>query len=419
MTMEQYRSLRKVLSYKVEGSYFSGSHNGGIKYLLAKDGSFASGLLERVIGWLEQHQLPYQHTDLRKRPTGQPGLFKATLPFKPYPEQLEAIRQAVQACRGTISMPTGSGKSITMALLIAKLNLKTLVIVPNLNLKLQLTESFTQIFGSLKNITIQNIDSGTLANAKDYDCLIIDEAHHVAASTYRKLNKSAWGKIYHRYFFTATPFRGVVEEQILMESIAGEVVYKLSYAQAVQAGMIVPIEAFYIDLPKVDVRGSTWPTVYKELIVNNEHRNRVIANLLASFQYAGVSTLCLVKEVAHGEKLKTSLIPFAHGENEETAALIKAFNKGGSCLIGTTGVLGEGVDSRPCEYVLIVGLGKSKPAFLQQCGRATRTYLGKESGKIIIFKDSSHKFTLTHFKAQVKILREEFGVVPVKLEIDK
>ena len=34
-------------------------------------------------------------------------------------------------------------------------------------------------------------------------------------------------------------------------------------------------------------------------------------------------------------------------------------------LIGTTGVVGEGVDTRPTEYVIIAGLGKSKPAFMQ------------------------------------------------------
>lgn len=418
LSIEQYRALRHILSYKIEGSYFSGCHNGGRRFLFTKGGFFASGLLYRVIDWLEKSKLVYQTRDLRKPPTRRVTFQKLDFKHEFFPQQRDAVANAVKAHRGTISMPTGSGKSYSMALLISTLKLRTLVIVPNLNLKKQLTATFKEIFGSLKHITIQNIDSGTLIDEKDYDCLIIDEAHHVAAATYRHLNKKAWSGIYHRYFFTATPFRGIEEEQILMESVAGEVVYQLTYHEAVAAKMITPLEAFYIDLPKQEVEGHSWPQVYKELIVNNEHRNKILSDLLSSFRYNKISALCLVKEIAHGEQLKTSLIPFAHGENEETSNLIATFNKGGRCLIGTTGVLGEGVDSKPCEYVILAGLGKSKPSLMQAFGRALRNYPDKVTGKIILIRDSSHKFTLNHYKAQVKVLKDEYGLAPAKLTLD-
>ena len=111
-------------------------------------------------------------------------------------------------------------------------------------------------------------------------------------------------------------------------------------------------------------------------------------------------------------------MPFANGQVEETRYYITLFNeKELPCLIGTTGILGEGVDTKPCEYVIVAGLGKAKSAFMQQIGRGVRVYPGKESCKIVIFRDTSHKFTLRHYREQCKVLKEEFGIVPLKLEI--
>ncbi len=54
---------------------------------------------------------------------------------------------------------------------------------------------------------------------------------------------------------------------------------------------------------------------------------------------------------------------------------------------------------------------------MQNVGRALGKYPGKESAKIILFRDRSHKFLRRHFAAQVRCLKEQFGVVPVKLEV--
>src|SRR6185295_4275346 len=110
--------------------------------------------------------------------------------------------------------------------------------------------------------------------------------------------------------------------------------------------------------------------------------------------------------------------PFANGQDDTTRHYIKKFNNRELLsLVGTTGILGEGVDTKPCEYVIIAGLGKAKSAFMQQVGQAIRTYPGKETAKIILIKDKSHKFLLRHFNTQVRILKEEYGVTPMKLEL--
>lgn len=425
---EQFHKLRKLLSYTPDaaGTYFSGGYKPRIKYCIDLKGNFPTGLLKRVLTFLtltEPGPPEVQFQDIRRNVARsiQTKINDAhALQFKPYFAQLEAVNAAARAKRGIISMPTGTGKSYVIALLIARLGLRTLVVVPSLEIKKQLSEGLLNALESMSGITVENIDSNALKTATEYDCLIVDEAHHVAASTYQRLNKTAWTGIRYRYFFTATPFRNQTEEQLLFEGISGQIIYQLSYKDAVSQKLIVPIEAYYIDLPKQNTDAYTWAQVYSELVVKNDYRNEVIANLAMDLAISGRKILVLVKEVAHGAAIsKISGMPFVNGQDESSRMWIERFNSPQvpGLLIGTEGILGEGVDTKPCEYVIIAGLGKAKSAFMQKIGRAARNYPGKETAKIIIFRDSSHKYTLRHFNEQKRILLEEYGVKTIKLDI--
>ena len=408
-TAKQEKQLKDTFSYTVGGSaaYFSGF---GIrkKYLLNKRGEFPTGLL---------HRLPFKPdivVENRFKPASQPsGLI---LKGEPYPWQQDAVKTAIKASRGIISAPTGTGKSMAMMLLVARLNVRTLIVVPTVEIAKQLHASVEEQ-GLSALIDVHNVDSAALRSQSEnpYDCLIIDEAHHSAAKTYRKLNKTMWAGIYYRFFFTATPFRNDNEETILFESIAGEVIYRLDYKTAIKKGYIVPVEAYYFDLPKQKTEAFTYQEVYKELIVANTSRNTLVRKLIQNLTAAKKYHLCLVKEIAHGYNISSSLVS---GQDEASRELIQEFNVGEiHSLVATTGIMGEGVDSRPCEYVIVAGLGKAKSQFMQQIGRAVRKYPGKESAKVIIFRDRSHKYLLRHFNEQCKVLKEEYGIKPIKLEI--
>ena len=406
LSPEQEKELRNALSYVVGGkSAYYNRFGARRKSLIDKHGNFPTGLIPR---------LPYlpieevRRTVAPKRAAHPCGAFA-------YDWQRTALEITKAWDRGIITAPTGTGKSMLIQMICDHFGLKTLVVVPTLEIKKQLQEG---ALAGLSNVVVENIDSKALNSLTGFDCLIIDEAHHVAAKTYHKLNRTAWKGIYYRYFLTATPFRNDNEEQLLFESIAGQVIYQLTYKEAVSKKYIVPIEAYYIDLPKQETDAFTYKQVYNELVVNHEHRNNVIAALLLRLNAVKASTLCLVREVFHGAILcQLTGVPFVSGKEEVSRQYIKPFNAGDiKSLIGTTGILGEGVDTKPCEYVIIAGLGKAKSQFLQQIGRAVRKYPGKESAKIILFRDRSHKFTLRHYNAQVKILKE-LGIKPMKLEI--
>lgn len=426
LTNQQLSELKAILSYDADpqASYFSGNHRYK-RYLIDKNGNFPTGLLYLVE---EFYQLIKGVTVIDKRVEPAPYYpFVLKLDLTPYPEQIEAARACKREKRGIVVAPTGMGKSVICALLIASLGVRTLVVVPTLELKRQLTESLTAIFGAPTGmITVENVAALDPDEPCIYDCVIIDEFHHSGAATYRKLNKKAWASVYYKFGLTATAFRSNDNERLLLESVLSKVIYQVPYATAVAKKYIVPIEAYYIELPtKSGINGYSYGEVYSELVVNNTERNDIIAKLLINCALRKSSTLCLVREIAHGEAINKAMIkqagcqvPFVKGENDDNKEVIAAFNnQSKSVLIGTVGVLGEGVDTKPAEVVVIAGLGKSKNQLMQQVGRGLRVFGHKQAATIILFKDKSHKYTLRHFNMQAKILREEYGVRLVKLEI--
>lgn len=429
LNVAEFKSLRNILSYTPERdkAYISGRF--GLKrYLLDKKGGFPTGLL-----YLVKKSITNGYTVTDNRVKSIPKVIGSKIEFipgsrpKPYTEQVEAAMMLLRYHRGIISCPTGTGKSLIAALICHKLQLPALIVVPTKELKRQTIEVLRSYFGKNKIsdkmesfITVSNIAS--LKPSKvitNKDLLIIDEFHHSGAKSYRKLNQKAWGNIFWRCGLTATPFRSDENERLLLESVLSEVIYRLDYKTSIEKGYIVPVEAYYVDLPRQEMEGNdrNWHSVYSELVVNNKHRNEVIIDLLNSL--CEKPTLCLVKEINHGDTLSAACdIQFANGKDDRTARFIAEFNSQKfTQLIGTTGVLGEGVDTKPAEWIILAGGGKSRNQFMQQVGRGVRKYPGKTSCKVILFRDKSHKYLLKHFNACVKYLKEYYGVIPVKLDV--
>lgn len=440
--MAKYRKLKKVgsispkflaemkdLLRKVKASI-------RVKYFITERGVFPTGLLYIVLNFLEENTLEWETDDKRVRPqTGLESINADLSELIPYPEQLEAAQAVLRHSRGMVVAPTGLGKSLIASLICDVLKVKTLIVVTTPGLKMQLMKDMQGLFGKDKVgpldkkgqptalISIENIDNRSLKHSpKGVHLLIIDEFHHSGAKTYRSLNEKAWNKIYFKVGLTATPFRSKSTEKFLLESVLSQVIYRIEYQLAVEKKYIVPMEAYYYELPEIVPKGDTrhYAAMYSELVVNREDRNKLIADLADNLEAAGLSALILVKQIEHGvniQKLTTLNIPFVKGENKDNREKILEFNlRETNSLIGTTGVLGEGVDTKPCEWVIIAGGGKSKNQFMQNVGRAFRNYPGKDSCKIVLIKDSSHAWFEKHYNESVRYLEEEYNIIPTKLD---
>lgn len=413
------KEIREKFSYREDPTiaFFRGAYEPKKISMLSKRGDFPTGLVPDLFTFLHDNDILFDFISKRARPEIHSALVMNPAAPKPYEAQVKAANKALEAMQCCISMPTGTGKSMVIAMIAARLGVKTLVIVPTLEIKAQLTESLNTLLVDTNTIRVENIANPKLATLTDFDCLIIDEAHHAASSTYKRLNKTAWSKIYYRYFFTATPFRSDESENILFRSIAGQVAYELTYKEALKHKYIVPVEAYTLEVPAMVGDTYNWKETYSHFVVNNAPANRAISEVLKTLDSEGASTLCLVKEVAHGKTLsELTGLTFTSGQDDEVKQKISDFNSGKiKVLIGTEGILGEGIDTKPCEYVVIAGMGKAKGAFLQKVGRCVRNYAGKTSGKVILVKNKQ-RILLRHYAAQVKILKEYYGVKPKVLE---
>lgn len=432
LTVTEFKAIRTVLSYTEQVRGYRKTFRQARHYLMDRRGNFPTGLLYLVDDYFAKKGTLHTvvRSDNRKRPKPIPGLFTMRLPHTPYPEQIEASEACKTHGRGICVAPTGVGKSTIAALIINALQVRSLLVVPTLELRRQLTDSLGLIFGKDKvgslpenrDIAVENVDAlDPEEPLVGYDSVIIDEFHHSGAATYRKLNQKAWSGVYFKVGLTATAFRSKDTERLLLESVLSQVIYRIEYKAAVEKGYIVPLEAYYFTLPKQKMKGNarSWPAVSSELIVNNVIRNKVIAHLLRSFFSAGISTLALVREIKHGENLVAETgAAFANGQNEDCQALIAGFNQRKlTALIGTIGVLGEGVDTKPAEVAILAAGGKSKNAFMQQCGRTFRVHPGKDCASVFLFRDVSNKWLAEHFNAQCRYLKEEYGVEAQPLEL--
>ncbi len=125
--------------------------------------------------------------------------FSSTITLRNY--QKEALESWWDLKKGTIVMPTGSGKTILAIKIIERLNISTLIIVPTLDLvnqwQKELKRAFDLEIGEftgnkkvLRAITVSTYDSVYLNAEKlgnRFKFIIFDEVHHLPSEGYKQI----------------------------------------------------------------------------------------------------------------------------------------------------------------------------------------------------------------------------------------
>lgn len=179
-------------------------------------------------------QLPQSSTDKELV-----GGFRTQLSVTPRSYQEAALGAWLAAMgRGVVVLPTGAGKTVLALMAIERLKLRTLVLVPTIELlyqwhaaiidRLGVTSSKVGIYGDgrheLRPITIMTYASAALPNAalSGFGLLICDEAHHLPSPSHSTIaTRSATP---YRLGITATPERSDGAEQTLY-NLLGPLVY--------------------------------------------------------------------------------------------------------------------------------------------------------------------------------------------------
>ena len=225
-------------------------------------------------------------------------------------------------------------------------------------------------------------------NPREIDYIIIDEAHHAAAPTYRKiLDYFECAKIFG---FTATPRRG---DGVGLDCVFEQIIYEKNIHWAIRNSFLCPIECrqskLKYRLGEVQVREYDFDQ--KQLA---EAMSGTALGVAEAYEkYARGQTVIfaasvhevkeIVKEInrKNGKKIAAEIT--ASTKNRQ--AILDAFELGALKVLVNYGVLTEGVDL-PCIETVIMArpISRKNISLYAQCvGRGLRPYPGKKSCLIV------------------------------------
>ncbi|MBD3191753.1 MAG: DEAD/DEAH box helicase [Candidatus Heimdallarchaeota archaeon] len=356
------------------------------------------------------------------------------------PYQQEALNSWLENNnRGVIVLPTGAGKTFVGLSALVKKNVRTLIVVPTINLLdqwrerllefLTLTPQKIGLFGGgkqeLEDITITTYDSGYLYSHRfrdQFGLLICDEVHHLPTENYRKIAEQLIAPF--RLGLTATLKRPDLKHREVEDELIGSIVFQMAPEEVQAMGYVADfdLEKIFVDLTpgeqeaykkqwgiysdylrKTGITFSSGMDFQKKLIkrmgwdhrarkaVRAHHKARMIA-LTASEKINALDQLLekhkdesviIFSEFAEMVELvsRTFLIPaITHKTpNKQRKTILKRFETGTITKLVTGRVLDEGFDvKRPSVGIIASGSGVERQ-FIQRLGRILRPAKGKKA----------------------------------------
>lgn len=231
----------------------------------------------------------------------------------------------------------------------------------------------------------------------EFDYIIIDECHHTAAETYKKIIN---------YFepefllgLTATPER--MDNQDVIELFGNNMPFELRLRDAIINDLIVPFKYYgirdeYVDYGMNDKKERRMIAQ----MVTEEHCDFIRTEIEKHRPNGKLKALAFCKNVTHarmlsealGEHYKTRYLTGQHNIVERMRSYddLQSDSKELEILF-TVDILNEGVDIPGINVVLFLRPTESSTIFIQQLGRGLRKYPGKSFVTVLDFIGNNYK----------------------------
>lgn len=334
-------------------------------------------------------------------------------------EALEALRKMREEGE-TIALlyhATGTGKTITAVEDAKAVGGRTLFLAHTKELVEQANEVFHKVWpeansgiymgeikekeaqivvGSIQSIS-QNIEQ---FNTEDFQYIIIDEAHHSGAESYKKILSHF--KTDFILGLTATPFRN--DNNDLLD-IFKNVAHRMDLKTAIEKGILAEIRCIRIktnvDISDVRINGIKYDARDLESKLFVPERNQVIVDTYLKFVKnkrtvvfcASVNNAEEVAELFREKGISSEAVSGSLNKHKREQ-ILKSYENGKIQVLCACDLLNEGWDSPKTEVLFMARPTMSKIIYMQQIGRGTRKASGKDYLMVFDFIDNASLFNM-------------------------
>lgn len=300
----------------------------------------------------------------------------------------------------------------------------------------QLPEHYRQLFVSIQTLNNQ-LDQLKLTEDY-YDYIVIDEVHHIAASSYRAVLEHFSPEIL--LGLTATPERHDNED--ILSDFGGVIAAELRLPEAINRRHLCPFQYFGID-DDTDLRTIPWSrgrydiTQLTNLYTHNQNRVKKIVRSLREIITELESMKALAFCVGHDHANFMAQQFLLHGikadvltsdNSHERQQKQQAIRSGQINVLCVVDIFNEGVDIPEVDTLLFLRPTESLTIFLQQLGRGLRLADDKECCTVLDFVgnsrpeyDFANKFRALVGKSESSIteeLKQGFPHAPLGCRIE-
>jgi superfamily II DNA or RNA helicase len=393
--------------------------------------------------------------------------------FAARPHQTTAVTSMTKHQQGIYEAPTGSGKTLACLMFIQAVRpARTLVLVEKLDLLSQWLREIGNWFGGeyagqigsgkwidTKRITVATAqtlwrrfktvdlsDPDIMAWFDSFDCVIVDECHHVSAATLEFIAGNFTAK--WRFGVSATPDKQD-DKYDIVRAVLGDVIHRDEEKKLRKAGVLVrpsvevfdtQFSFFYWNDHESDEEGncevpgckrmsfhrhSNNYQALKDRIVVDGRRNRIVINtILNGLRDGKHHHLVISDEIRHLEALWAMLLNELDREQifpptymltgqvngKKRAAMVQEIKQQSEAIVFAT-IAKEGLDIPQIDRIYLPFPASNAKSTQQKIGRGTRSSNGKRETTIIDYRDR-----------KVPLLRRQFRNRRVmcydKLDID-
>jgi superfamily II DNA or RNA helicase len=349
--------------------------------------------------------------------------------------QSQAVTALVNHLQGCVVIPCGGGKTVVGAAAIAEINQTAIIIVHTRDLLEQWSAALRSMLGIVVGTVTEGVVSPsevTVATVQTlialerpeltslgerFGVVIVDEAHHTPASTFREVLAAFPGR--YRFGLTATPERpdGLSP---LLDLCIGPSLYQTDHKALMEAGHLV-IPVIESVMTGCAPEAETHAAILNEL-VSNETRNERILRLAAGEARQGATVLILSGRVAHCQYLAEALrrrglsaAALTGGvAKRNRASILDGFRTGDIQVVCATSLADEGLDVATLDRLILATPARAEARTIQRLGRLMRPHPGKRTPILYDLVDDcpmAHRQWLARRRAYKKVLR---GVTPAK-----